>query len=163
MPIDDLRLREATAEDLDVLTAGLFEAMNWNGTVRLSAARIMAIPELAHYVTGWPLPGDFGLVALAGANPVGVAWLRVFAASDPGYGFVAADVPELSMAVFPDYRGQGVGTVLMNALIDHAGERGLRALSLSVEDNNRARALYERSGFKLVRRDGNSDVMLLAL
>jgi hypothetical protein len=39
----------------------------------------------------------------------------------------------------------------------------MRALSLSVEDGNRARALCERAGFAPARRDGDSTVMVLTL
>ena len=44
-----------------------------------------------------------------------------------------------------------------------ATERRHPAVSLSVEDGNRARALYERAGFTVVGRNGGSDTMLLAL
>ncbi|WP_217899206.1 hypothetical protein [Blastococcus mobilis] len=49
---------------------------------------------------------------------------------------------------------------MLDALIVRAQTRGLRAISLSVEDGNRARVLYERAGFRMVGRGGDSDVML---
>ena len=158
-------MREAGAGDLPVLTDALSWAMNWRGEQRFTLAAIMAAPELAHYVAGWPRAGDFGVVAEAGADalPVGAAWCRTFAAEDPGYGFVADDVAEVSMGVDPDCRGRGIGTALLDALIARARVLGLRAVSLSVEDGNRARALYERAGFRVVGRNGDSDTMLLPL
>lgn len=156
-------VREATASDLPALKDALFHAMNWQGIVRFTLAEIMAAPELAHYVTGWPRPGDFGVVAVADTATIGAAWCRTFSAEDPGYGFVAADVPEASMGVALMWRGQGVGTALLDGLIARARALGLHAISLSVEDGNRARALYERFGFSVVGRSGNSDVMLLRL
>lgn len=50
-------------------------------------------------------------------------------------------------------RGKGVGTKLMEAAYEYAVERGRSALTLEVIDANpRARALYERLGFSVVRR-----------
>ncbi len=51
----------------------------------------------------------------------------------------------------------------MEGLIALASARGLRAISLSVEDGNRARVLYERLGFRKVGRNGGSDTLLLGL
>jgi ribosomal protein S18 acetylase RimI-like enzyme len=68
------------------------------------------------------------------------------------------------MAVRPQWRGRGVGSVLLTGLVERATARGMRALSLSVEDGNHAaRALYERHGFRVVGRTGGSDTMLLEL
>jgi ribosomal protein S18 acetylase RimI-like enzyme len=44
-----------------------------------------------------------------------------------------------------------------------ARDRGLSAVSLSVEDENPARELYSRCGFVVVGRNGNSDTMRLDL
>ena len=60
-------------------------------------------------------------------------------------------------------RGRGVGTALLAAAVEEAWRRGLPALSLSVEDGNPARRLYERCGFTVVGRSGDSDTMLLDL
>jgi ribosomal protein S18 acetylase RimI-like enzyme len=51
----------------------------------------------------------------------------------------------------------------MERLIGQGSSRGLRAISLSVEDGNRARLLYERLGFRKVGRNGGSDTLLLEL
>ena len=56
------------------------------------------------------------MVAEAGGLPVGAAWLRFFPADDPGYGFVSADVPELSIGVAVLWRGRGIGRALLRAI-----------------------------------------------
>jgi GNAT superfamily N-acetyltransferase len=156
-------LREATADDLPALIEALLQAANWDGTERFSRSDLLAQPRMAGYVSGWPRPGDFGVVARAGATTIGAAWCRVLLASSPGYGYVADDVPEVSMGVAVGWRGRGVGTAMLAGLIAQARSRGLRRLSLSVEDGNRARRLYERAGFTAVGREGGSDVMVLTL
>ena len=51
------------------------------------------------------------------------------------------------LAVYPEFRGQGVGA----ALLDHTARAGIdagaREISLIVEDDNAAVPLYRRSGF----------------
>lgn len=82
-----------------------------------TATEVMADPRYARYLAGWPRPGDVGLIAEQG-GPVGAAWYRTFTEADPGYGFVAEDVPELAMAVVASHRGQGVGRLLLSGLIE---------------------------------------------
>jgi len=49
-------------------------------------------------------------------------------------------------------RGQGVGTALLDAVVAEGGKRGYTSVRLDVIDSNpRARALYERHGFKPVK------------
>ena len=49
---------------------------------------------------------------------------RCFAAAAPGYGYVADDVPELAIGVYPEFRGQRVGSLLLGALIARASAEG---------------------------------------
>jgi GNAT superfamily N-acetyltransferase len=72
-------------------------------------------------------------------------------------------VPELALAVTPARRGRGVGRTLLRALVAEARDQGHQALSLNVEDGNRARALYDQLGFVPVGREDASDVLLLRL
>ncbi|MFM2390093.1 MAG: hypothetical protein RLZZ437_1648 [Pseudomonadota bacterium] len=55
------------------------------------------------------------------------------------------------LCVAPDAQGQGVGTALLDAVAIEAEARGYRALRLDVVDTNpRAKALYEREGFRVI-------------
>jgi ribosomal protein S18 acetylase RimI-like enzyme len=57
-------------------------------------------------------------------------------------------VLELNIAIHPKYQRQGVGRVLMDALLKFAAERGVRKLSLRVLGSNPgAIAFYKSCGF----------------
>lgn len=158
-----VHIRPAGPSDKPFLLAMLVEAADWSGRGSPTAADVQDDPALAHYIDGWPRPSDFGVIATNDAGDLtGAAWARQFDANDPAYGFVDNDIPEIGMGVVAAFRGQGVGTRLLAALIHEARDRNCRALSLSVEDANRAaRALYERAGFKRLGRNGKSDTMTL--
>ena len=52
----------------------------------------------------------------------------------------------MDIALAPGFRGRGMGTALLRELMDEAGGSG-RSLSIHVELQNPARALYDRLGF----------------
>lgn len=148
----------------DDLMPFLLAAMNWRDDSQWTVEAAAATPEVAHYVTGWMRSGDAGIVADLAGESVGAAWWRSFTAADPGYGYVADDVPEIGLAVLAGYRGRGIGRSLMRELMRKGRTEGIRGLSISVEDGNMpARRLYESLGFTTVGRTGASDTMLVAL
>lgn len=159
----DVVLRPACASDAAFLIEMLVVAAFWrpDGPAGTSDV-VLRTPELAHYVSGWPQPGDLGVIAEAD-EPIGAAWLRFFNGDDPGYGFTDAQTPEVSMGVLSAWRGQGVGRRLLERLISAAREMGLPSLSLSVESDNYAHRLYEDLGFKTVTETGGSITMKLRL
>lgn len=54
-----------------------------------------------------------------------------------------------NVAVYPNYRGIGVATALINKVFDYAKEKGLSFVSLEVRASNTAAvSLYEKTGFK---------------
>jgi ribosomal protein S18 acetylase RimI-like enzyme len=164
-------IRPARASDLLFLTDMLVEAVNWHPQRNWDRDRILSDPDLAHYLTGWPGPGESGALAeAAGApartpagTPVGAAWLRLLPASDPGYGFVAEGIPELTIGVVASWRRCGVGRALLRALAAQARSAGLAGISLSVERGNPARELYRQEGFRTVGGDEGADTMILLL
>ncbi|MEO5921385.1 MAG: N-acetyltransferase [Pseudolysinimonas sp.] len=154
-------IRDAVAADFDIMAVALTYAADWNGERPVSPAEALTRADLAKYLGGWPRRGDVGVIADVGGRGAGAAWARLLSADDPGYGWVADDIPELTMGVEPAMRGRGIGSDLLETLIDRL-RAVVPALSLSVEDGNAgARAVYERAGFVPVGRVGGSDTMLL--
>lgn len=150
--------------DAAFLAEMLYEAVNWfddGAEERPAMETVLAVPQNARYVEGWGRPGDVALYALdLRDEPVGAAWYRTFSAAASGYGYVADDVPELSIGVYPEFRGQQVGTLLLGALVARAERDGVRALSLSVNRENPAKRLYARLGFEVVGESGDAVTML---
>ena len=93
-------------------------------------------------------PGDGGVVATYDGEPAGACWYRVMPAD--GDQLAGEDVPELTIAVLPQHRAQGVGSELLDRAIEHARAAGFPAIDLVVELDNPARAMYERRGFEPV-------------
>ena len=132
---------------------------------------ILDDPDIACYVKGWGRAGDWGLLAVdgenqvgatpAGASPAGAVWLRQWSeVGEKGYGYVSPQIPEISLALLPEYRNQGLGTRLLETVIALAKPR-FPGLSLSVVESSPARRLYERLGFRKVGQVLESLVMLL--
>lgn len=157
-------VRRAGASDADFLAEMLVAAAFWRPDESSgSVTEVLRQPQLAHYVAGWPRPGDVGVIALNEQEPLGAAWARLLPESDPGYGFVDAATPELSMGVVRGWQGRGIGSRLLDALVTAVREQGLASISLSVEPDNYARRLYERVGFRQVDEVSGSLTMLLRL
>ncbi|HEY42160.1 MAG TPA: GNAT family N-acetyltransferase [Dehalococcoidia bacterium] len=58
-----------------------------------------------------------------------------------------------NLAVFEEYRGQGIATKLLDRAEEMAAAKGLRKLSLYVEiDNHHAKKVYEKRGFQEVKK-----------
>lgn len=61
-----------------------------------------------------------------------------------------------NIAVFSQYRRQGVATALMQELDDYAKENEMASVSLEVRQSNlSAQQLYEKSGFEVVGKRRN--------
>jgi ribosomal protein S18 acetylase RimI-like enzyme len=142
-------VRRGEVSDLPLMYLMLFEAAAANPEIRkLDREAAISLPQVRKYVEGWGREGDEVVVAAEKAGrPLGAAWFRLFPKEDPAYGFVSESIPELTIGVVDEARGRGIGTSLMEHIIEIAREEGYSALSLSVEKDSEAVALYKRHGF----------------
>ena len=148
--------RRATAADLPFLEEVFVIAADWNPEAAKGAEFWHADPTFQKYLAGFPRDTDLGFIAEREGQDAGAVWSRYFTAADPGYGFVAEDIPELSIGVVAGRRGEGIGRALLNAMLAASPV----SLSLSVEDGNPAQELYRKSGFVPVGRVGDATTML---
>ena len=157
-------LRPLTPQDEPLLWEMLYHAIYVSESQARPQRDVVKQPELARYVSGWGRAGDRGFVAMDGEakQPLGAAWLRLLTGDNKGFGYVDERTPELSMAVLPEYRGQGIGTRLLTQLFQVASDHH-PAVSLSVGADNPALRLYRRLGFEVVGTSGTSLTMKAAL
>lgn len=120
---------------------------------------IILQPEISRYVAGWGREDDAGWLALANGKPVGAIWIRLMVGKEKGYGYINETTPELSLAVLPDYRGQGIGSRLLDHLLMELPAR-YQEVCLSVSADNPARELYLHKGFSEFEVDGSSIKMV---
>jgi GNAT superfamily N-acetyltransferase len=130
--------------DVPFIRSMLTHAHNWH------VARFETDIPLSRYVDGWGRPGDTALIAIEGGHRVGAAWYRLFRASAPGYGFLDEETPELTVAVVPGRRGEGIGLELVRRLVERARSEGYPGLSASVQRDHPELALFESQGFERV-------------
>jgi ribosomal protein S18 acetylase RimI-like enzyme len=145
-------IREGGQQDVRFLRDMLRHAYYWR-------TRDTEMP-ITRYVNGWGRRGDRCLIAIDDFHPVGAAWYRLYTAHEPGFGFVDEETPELTIGVVPARRGKGIGSSLLDALLERARSDEFARISLSVEKTNPAVHLYESRGFRTVRGDG--DLVMIA-
>lgn len=160
----DVSVRPALPADLPILRSALAWAILWRAPDPIpDPAAVIAGTGHAYLLADWGRPGDAAVVAEAAAGPVGAAWYRYWSDDHHSYGYLDAACPELGIGVDPRYRGRGIGAQLLDSLIDLAASRGVARLSLSVESDNPALRLYERTGFVRQCRVGGSWTMVKVL
>jgi len=117
-------------------------------------------PGLKKYLENWGRPTDYGFVAIDQEQCIGAIWSRFFTSADPGYGFVKSEYPELGIALISKYRNKGIGSQLIQDLLDHLKQNKVDGVSLSVDARNPAFRLYKRLGFTETKKDGDSMTMV---
>lgn len=142
----------------------LYLAISWNEDPLIPPLDIaIRHPEIARYHLGWGRRGDVAVEAILDGEFVGAAFARLFTDEEHGHGYLGPDTPELGIGVAKGHRGRGIGRRLMVELAAAARAEGQRRLSLSVNNPNPARRLYESLGYTIVGDDGDSTVMVLDL
>ena len=147
-----------TPADEPFLWEMLYQAIYLPASASPLPKAVVCSDELARYVRHWGRVHDFGLIARTDEHAIGAVWLRLLKGEQRGYGYVDGQTPELSMALLPEYRSQGVGTELLKTILQEV-QKQYNAVSLSVNDDNPAQRLYERHGFEIVNRENGSIVM----
>lgn len=89
------------------------------------------------------------------AFPGAERWVLRHADQDAGIAILNEDseIRVVDLALLPAFRGQGIGTAILEELKVRAADLGVPVV-LHVEMHNRARRLYERLGFRPVEDVG---------
>lgn len=145
----DYVVRQINQDEWPLLEGFLYEAIfvpeGFEGEVPRSV--IYDDPKcLATFEGFGTLPDDRAVVAEAGGKVVGACWVR----TTDEYGHIDGATPSFSISLYRPFRGQGMGSAMMRALLGELREAGYARASLSVQKENQALRLYERMGFRIV-------------
>jgi hypothetical protein len=138
-------LRRGSVQDIPFMRSMLTYAYNWHVN-----ALDIEIPS-TRYLDGWGRPGDVAFVALDNGHRVGAGWYRLFDEDSPGYGFLDDQTPEVTIAAVPSCDPGSILHVLLAGLLAQGAGDGYPGLSVSIERNDPAVAIYVAAGFGVAR------------
>lgn len=150
-------IREMTMEEYPLLNDFLYEAIFIPDSITPPPKNIIASPELQIYINQFGLlKDDFALVAEVEKKIVGAVWVRIM----NDYGHIDDETPSLAISLYREYRGQGIGTDLMNEMLSLLKTHGYKRVSLSVQKANYAAKMYLKIGFNIIRENDEEWIML---
>ena len=155
-----ITVREIREAEIPLLDDFLYEAIFIPEGVAAPPRDIIGQEDLQVYVRDFGRrPDDHCLVAECDGKVVGAVWVRVM----DDYGHVDAETPSLAISLYRDYRGQGIGTQLLQRMLDLLREKGYRQVSLSVQKANYALRMYQKAGFGPIADRGEEVLMVCRL
>lgn len=164
LKIKSLTIREIKSSEKDFLNEMLYTALFVEKGQSPLPSSVIKDPNVAKYISNFgSKQSDVCLVALEKNQLIGACWARVFDYHNQGFGFIDSKTPELSIAIKPEFRNKGVGTLLIKKIIVLYRERKTAHLSLSVHKNNAAIRLYTRIGFYTIKELKSSVIMRIDL
>ena len=144
-PKDKPPSRQDICDIFSQIKGDKFFTWNVNGLRYLNAAR-SAIKDAYFYVKGEEAGGSGVFIGIVG-------WRGL----DEGY-----DDPRIFIYLTEEYRGQGIGVIVMTQIIDQIFDRGFTSASISVYNGNiTAIRLYTRMGFYKVRSHPTYDSIIM--
>ena len=145
---------------MPLLNDFLYEAIFIPEGVAAPPKSIIELEDLQVYVQDFGRrPDDHCLVAEVDGKVVGAVWVRVM----DDYGHIDNSTPSLAISLYKNYRDHGIGTQLLQRMLDLLREKGYRQVSLSVQKANYALRMYQKAGFEVIADRGEEVLMVCRL
>ena len=152
----DYQIRTIRKEETPLLRDFLYNAIFIPEGVTPPPMSIVDDESLQIYIRDFGrLPDDRCLVAELNGKVVGAIWSRIV----NDYGHIADDVPSIAISLYKEYRNQGIGTELLNQMLDLLKADGYKSVSLSVQKANYAMRMYQKAGFQVISQDAEEAIM----
>lgn len=151
------RIREIQETEYAVLEEFLYQAIYIPEGTLPPERSVLKEPALELYIQNFgKYKDDYGFVAEIEDKIVGAVWVRIM----DDYGHVDDETPSFAISIFPEYRGHGIGTALMQRMLNHLRDKGYPRASLAVQKANATFRLYSKLGFKIVDENEEEYIMV---
>ncbi len=155
-----MKLRNLREDETELLKDFLYEAIFVPEGIMPPDREIIEQPELKIYYEDFGTGrADHCIVADDNGKVVGAVWTRIM----DDYGHVDDETPSFAISLYKEYRGQGLGTQMMNQMLNLLKDKGFNKASLAVQKANYAVRMYEKAGFKTVNENEEEFIMVREL
>ena len=121
-------IRNLRHDEIGLLKDFLYEAIYVPEGVMPPARDIIEMPELKLYIEEFGTRrGDNCLVADFGGKAAGAVWARIM----DDYGHVDDETPSIAISLYREYRGQGIGSRMMQEMLEQLKARLDEAMSFA--------------------------------
>lgn len=104
-------------------------------------------PEIVQQLNAPGYGHSGAILAYCDEEAVGYCWTAEVRQPDQASGTATGRIH--MMGVAPEFRGRGLGRQILSSALKHLASKGIRTVELTMDNENEAaRALYERAGFK---------------
>ena len=154
------RIREIQKTEYNILEDFLYESLFVPQGKPPFPRSILQSPELQVYIRDFGSSRhDSALVAEMNGDIIGAVWVRIM----DDYGHIDDEMPSLAISVLRPFRKSGIGTALLNAMIERKKADGYSGLSLSVQKENYAVDMYRKAGFHVALENEDEYIMTIRL
>ena len=155
-----MHIRTLREKEKELLKDFLYEAIFIPEGVEAPDRDIIEKPELRIYYEDFGKDtADHCLVAEDEGKVVGAVWTRII----NDYGHIDDKTPSFAISLYREYRGRGIGTKLMQEMLNLLKEKGYKRASLAVQKANYAVRMYKKVGFEIVDENEEEYIMVCSL
>ena len=155
-----MHIRTLREKEKELLKDFLYEAIFIPEGVEAPDRDIIEKPELKIYYEDFGKDtADHWLVAEDEGKVVGAVWTRII----NDYGHIDDKTPSFAISLYREYRGRGIGTKLMQEMLNLLKEKGYKRASLAVQKANYAVRMYKKVGFEIVDENEEEYIMVCSL
>ena len=152
----EYKIRKIERNEYEILKNFLYEAIFIPEGAKSPSKSIIELPELKIYIDNFGQKDDNALVAEIDGKIIGAVWTRII----NDYGHVDNETPSLSISLYKQYRGFGIGTEMMKQMLMLLKELGYKKVSLSVQKENYAAKMYQNLGFYILVKNEQEHIMV---
>lgn len=150
-------IRQMQPTEYSFLSDFLYEAIFQRDENNLLPKSIIEQPELQMYIQNFGKEkDDYCYCAEVNNKIVGAVWVR----NIKGYGSIDNVTPELAISLYREYRGYGIGSEMMNRMIEYLKQSGYSKISLAVQKDNYTLKMYLNLGFQIIDENEEEYIMI---
>ena len=157
--MNNFLIRIIKNSEYKILDNFLYEAIFIPENMEKPPFSIIKKPELQVYTENFGRKDDYCLVAEINSKIIGAVWVRIM----DDYGHIDNNIPSLAISVYKDFRGQGIGTALLENMLLLLKSENYEKVSLSVQKENYAYRMYLKAGFEVVDENTEEYIMVCNL